>query len=251
MPARLPSKLSFCPGVIFTDIDDTLTLHGRLPVDTYYSLKLLQERGVKVIPVTGACSGWCDCIVRTWPIDTIIGENGALVLTNDKRYNKEFIVDPEIQRGYKRRLLSIAEEVCSHVPEAKLTNDTNFRETDIAFDVAQDCILPGNKVIEVVDICKSHGANVRVSSIHINVWFGQLTKASTSSLLLERLNISKSEALFVGDSPNDEDMFKLLDTTVGVANIKPFLPELMYQPTYITNMKGGYGFKEVAEAVLA
>jgi HAD superfamily hydrolase (TIGR01484 family) len=47
---------------ILTDIDDTLTTHGRLPAVAYAALERLQEAGLKVVPITGRPAGWCDHI---------------------------------------------------------------------------------------------------------------------------------------------------------------------------------------------
>ena len=47
---------------VFTDIDDTLSLHGRLPAAAYDALERLQAAGLRVIPVTGRPAGWCDHI---------------------------------------------------------------------------------------------------------------------------------------------------------------------------------------------
>ena len=39
---------------VLTDIDDTLTTHGRLPAVAYAALERLQQVGVKVVPITGS-----------------------------------------------------------------------------------------------------------------------------------------------------------------------------------------------------
>ena len=62
---------------VLTDIDDTLTENGRLPAASYLAMEKLQQAGLKVIPITGRPAGWCDHISRMWPVDGIVGENGA------------------------------------------------------------------------------------------------------------------------------------------------------------------------------
>ena len=62
---------------VLTDIDDTLTESGRLPAIAYQALENLHEAGLIVIPVTGRPAGWCDMIARQWPVDGVVGENGA------------------------------------------------------------------------------------------------------------------------------------------------------------------------------
>ena len=62
---------------VLTDMDETLTFRGRLSAATYGALERLQSAGIRVIPVTGAPAGWCDQMVRMWPVDGVIGENGG------------------------------------------------------------------------------------------------------------------------------------------------------------------------------
>jgi len=64
-------------NLVFTDIDDTLTSEGRLGSLAYNKLWQLQESGVHVVPVTGRPAGWCEMIARMWPVNGVIGENGA------------------------------------------------------------------------------------------------------------------------------------------------------------------------------
>ena len=62
---------------VLTDIDDTLTENGLLTTASYQALERLKKAGKKVIPITGRPAGWCDHIARMWPVDGIVGENGA------------------------------------------------------------------------------------------------------------------------------------------------------------------------------
>jgi len=71
-------------AAVFTDIDDTLTTGGKLDAATYAALEALKRAGLLVIPVTGRPAGWCDLIARLWPVDGVIGENGALYMWHDR-----------------------------------------------------------------------------------------------------------------------------------------------------------------------
>ena len=72
-PDAVKEQISY----VLTDIDDTLTLDGRMPAVTYLAMERLQQAGIKVIPITGRPVGWCDHIARMWPVDGLVGENGA------------------------------------------------------------------------------------------------------------------------------------------------------------------------------
>jgi len=59
------------------DIDDTLTTSGKLTAQAYAALERLHGSGKRAIAVTGRPAGWCDHIASMWPIDAVVGENGA------------------------------------------------------------------------------------------------------------------------------------------------------------------------------
>jgi hypothetical protein len=90
----------------------------------------------------------------------------------------------------------------------------------------------------------------KVSSIHINVWCGDCNKASAANLWMDAHEVERSEAIFSGDSPNDDSMFSNFRQTVGVADIMPLIEELDSPPRYVTRQPGGYGFAKLAAALL-
>ena len=57
--------------------------------------------------------------------------------------------------------------------------------------------------------------------------------------------------LFIGDSPNDEPMFRAFPVSVGVANIRRVAARMSHLPAYVTRGEGGAGFVELAEHLLA
>ena len=73
---------------VLTDIDDTLTLNGRLPAMVFIAMEQLQKSDIRVIPITGRPAGWCDHIARMWPVDGLVGENGAFYFCYDTRQKK-------------------------------------------------------------------------------------------------------------------------------------------------------------------
>jgi len=92
---------------VLTDIDDTLTENGLLPAASYQALERLQKAGKKVIPITGRPAGWCDHIARMWPVDGIVGENGAFYFVYDrgKRKMKRRFWKTEKERAEDRKRL--------------------------------------------------------------------------------------------------------------------------------------------------
>jgi hypothetical protein len=103
---------------------------------------------------------------------------------------------------------------------------------------------------------QAEGMNATVSSIHINGWFGAHNKLEGARWVVRQLWGRELDAemdswVYVGDSTNDQLMFKSFRNSVGVANIERFLPALNDKPRFITRGARGAGFAEVATAVLA
>ena len=248
---NLPSKIDNNIEVIFTDLDDTLTWEGKMHEETYLSLGALRKAGKKIVVVTGACAGWCDCIIRTWPIDCIIGENGAFWLFIDDNGNliKEYQLSDDVRTKNYLKFISYAEEI-EKLFGIPLAQDQNFRITDIAFDINQEVKIDKEIVIKASNWLREKGLNVSASSIHINAWFGDYNKAKTSLSWLNKHTIQKEKCSFIGDSCNDEPMFEAFELTAGVANIAKVLDTLNHKPKYITRSNGGFGFVEFVNSLI-
>ena len=108
----------------------------------------------------------------------------------------------------------------------------------------------------VVALLEAAGANAKISSIHVNGWFGDFDKLSMTKVLFAEvfaIDIEKSldRIAFIGDSPNDAPMFAFFPLAVGVANIREFAADLATPPSYVTDAASGAGFVEFAEHLLA
>src|SRR5580698_2815830 len=77
------------------DIDDTLSTAGKLTAEAYASLWNLKNAGFVIVPVTGRPAGWCDQIARFWPVDAVVGENGAFTffMKDGKRQRMDTLAD--------------------------------------------------------------------------------------------------------------------------------------------------------------
>ncbi|MEP7260999.1 MAG: HAD-IIB family hydrolase, partial [Usitatibacter sp.] len=161
---------------VLTDIDDTLTIHGQLPAVAYSALERLRDAGFMVIPVTGRPAGWCDHIARMWPVDAVVGENGAFWFRHDKqagRLVKRYVIDEEERAMRRSRLGAIADRVLAQVPGCAVASDQAYREADLAIDFREDVApLPMGEVQRIVSIMESEGLTAKASSIHVNGWFG-------------------------------------------------------------------------------
>jgi HAD superfamily hydrolase (TIGR01484 family) len=245
---------------VLTDIDDTLSTHGRLTADAYAALARLRAAGKLVIPITGRPAGWCDHIARMWPVDGVVGENGAFYMHYDDarhRLTRRFVADTAERAAHRSRLAAIGESIVRDVPGAALASDQRYRETDLAIDYCEDVPpLPYTAVDRIVALMEAEGMTAKVSSIHVNGWFGSYDKlAMTRALLAEAfavdLDAQRERFVFVGDSPNDAPMFAFFPNAVGVANVRPFLDRIASPPAYLTQREAGAGFVELADFLLS
>ncbi|MGD0277272.1 MAG: hypothetical protein ABSB79_14670 [Syntrophales bacterium] len=88
-------------GVLF-DIDDTFTLHGRIIAAAFSALWDLHNKGCILVPITGRPAGWCDHIARIWPVDAVVGENGAFYYCyseRERRLLRRYVFAPEQARN--------------------------------------------------------------------------------------------------------------------------------------------------------
>jgi HAD superfamily hydrolase (TIGR01484 family) len=260
-PVReLPTERCRTLATLLSDIDDTITTGGLLPASTFQALWALQEAGVRAVVVTGRPAGWCDHIARMWPVAGVIGENGALIYAYDRparRMRRTYMLGEKERREGRRRLERIRERVLREVPGCAIANDQPFRLADLAVDFREDVgPLGPAEVREICRIMESEGATYKVSSIHINCWYGSFDKVSGLRRLLaeEGRDLDdppvRETMLFIGDSPNDEPLFRALETTIGVANIRPFLPDLRHPPAFITERESAAGFAEAVDLIL-
>jgi len=245
---------------VLTDIDDTLTLHGQLPAVAYSALERLKEAGLIVIPVTGRPAGWCDHIARMWPVDAVVGENGAFWFRHDKRAGrlvKRYVVDEEERTLRRARLGAIAERILAEVPGCAISSDQPYREADLAIDFREDVApLPMGDVQRIVTLMEEEGLTAKASSIHVNGWFGGYDKLSTTILMMREefaIDIAASRDVFVfaGDSPNDQPMFRFFPNAVGVANVREMEELMQVMPAWVTPSAGSLGFAELADSLLA
>ncbi|HEX7676117.1 MAG TPA: HAD-IIB family hydrolase [Bdellovibrio sp.] len=251
------SEFSSTLQFLLTDIDDTLTDEGQLGAGAYEAMWALHKAGIHIIPVTGRPAGWCEMIARVWPVSGIVGENGGFYFRyHDKKMQRHFFFDDKIQKQNRTKLDVIQAEVLKSVPGCALASDQFCRLMDLAIDFCEDVPpLPRSEVQKIVDIFHNHGAQAKVSSIHVNGWFGNYDKLTMSLKFLEKefgvtAEQSKKICGFSGDSPNDEPMFAYFPNSFAVANIKNFLDQIKSKPTYVTNQRGGLGFTEIAKVLL-
>jgi len=237
---------------IFTDIDDTLSLHGRIPAAGYAALWAAHDAGIRVVPVTGRPAGWCDHLARMWPVAAVVGENGALAFALEGDRIRRLYAPR--QPDAAERLARIRDEVLAAVPGCRIAADQAYREYDLAVDIAEEVPRLGDDAIDrIVQIFEAHGATAKVSSIHVNGYFGDYDKLSMCERAVRELlgeELRPEHAVYLGDSPNDVPMFRRFPHAVGVANVRQWTHRMDALPAYVTLAEGGEGFAEFVTLLL-
>lgn len=258
--ASMPLAVRAAMRGVLADIDDTLSTGGRITAQAYAAMENLRAAGLLLIPITGRPAGWCDHIARMWPVDAVVGENGALYMLHDEgegRLRKRYAATEAERADNRRRLAEVAETILREVPGAALASDQPYRENDLAIDFCEDVPrLPDEAIDRIIALMRAAGMTAKMSSIHINGWFGAYDKlAMTRTLLRDEFDIDvdteRDRLIFVGDSPNDAPMFEHFPYSVGVANVRAFGSRITAPPAYVTERESGAGFAELAAHLLA
>ncbi|MCK5201233.1 MAG: HAD-IIB family hydrolase [Spirochaetales bacterium] len=254
-------ETEFCRNFeyFFTDIDDTITTDGMMPVGALEDIWKLSKAGIKVILVTGRPAGWCDYFARMWPVAGIIGENGAFYFTynrTDKKMKRVYLQTDAVRKAGKEGLERISRRVLSEVPGCGISADQPFRIADLAIDFCEDVpTLSDDSINKICRIIEEEGAVYKVSSIHINCWFGDYDKLTCFDRFLmdftdSHLAAMQEKIIYIGDSPNDEPMFEKLKYSAAVNNIVNFLDRMEHYPAYKSSLNSGEGFREIVRTIL-
>lgn len=252
---------------VFTDIDDTLTTEGQITADALAALAALRDAGLIVVPITGRPVRWCESLAARWPVPAVVAENGAVALFSGKTaetpvpngevaLSKIYREDAPTRARNMAHMQRVAARVLREVPGAALARDSAGRETDIAFDVAEHQQLDAAQIDAILALLRAEGLRTTRSSIHVHgavnafdKWNG--AQWAAQALFGRCLSDEPDQWVAVGDSINDEPMFRHFHHSVGVANIERFADQLQPPPVYVTRLARGAGFAELAQALLS
>ncbi len=257
-----PDELKQVRGVCL-DIDETFSTRGKITAEAYQALWDLKNAGFVVVPITGRPAGWCDHIARFWPVDAVVGENGGFTFFMQDGVRRRMETPGSLSDG-RERLMRLADQIRKRWPEARWASDQSYREFDLAIDVCEDVpAWPRADIDELLAMCTSAGAHAKLSSVHVNTWFGEFDKwrglknwldqgaPGVTNPALAGGRLKWEDLLFIGDSPNDEPMFKQFRFSVGVANLREYLDRLQFPPRWLTAAESGAGFAEMAKKLVA
>jgi hypothetical protein len=185
----------------------------------------------------------------------VIGENGGFFFcrsSNAHEVERHFWHAAEERPAKAAQLAKIGKQVMQAVPTAVFAEDQPFRLTSLAFAQPHD---RAERDL-ILDALRSEAADVTVNNLWVLGWIGGYDKLSMARrVLLDHygLDVDKEPGavLYIGDSTNDAPMFSFIQNNVGVSTVTNYIDELPHLPRWITNGPGGFGFVEVANAVIA
>lgn len=242
---------------LFFDLDDTVLTHGLLGRDAYSAIWELRDAGLLLVPVTGRPSGWAEVLVRQWPVDGAVTENGAVFVVREGS-GVRVVLDGEADAVARRRarLDALVGVVGRELPHLELADDVRARRSDVAWDIAERKKASESDVVALGRLIAAAGARETRSSVHVHASFERDDKASGAlRFIRDQFGEDPGAAIFrwafVGDSTNDASCFSAFQTTFGVANVRPVVSKLSVPPRYVAKAERGAGFAEIARALLA
>jgi hydroxymethylpyrimidine pyrophosphatase-like HAD family hydrolase len=195
-------------------------------------------------------------LVRQWPIDAAVTENGAVhVVREGEGVALRERCTPEERHVRRMRLARLVAHAREIVPEARLADDVAARRSDVTWDIGERVHLPSDRVDLLAAAIVDAGGRTTRSSVHLHATFDEDDKASGSVELLARtFGVDAGAALrtyaFIGDSGNDAACFAAFDVTFGVANVASWVSRLHVPPRYVAEGAMGAGFAEVARVLV-
>ena len=242
-------------GLVF-DLDDTVLDHGALAEATYSALFRLRAAGFGAIACTGRPAGWGEVLLRMWPLDAAVTENGAIAWIREGSRIVPVGRTPLAQhRAQRSELVALAEELVRAHPAAALADDNAARLGDVSIDIGEYRQVPAEEVAAMREIAASRGVRTFQSSVHMHLTHSAEDKASGVVWLLRKLHgldetLARQRYAYAGDSANDAVAFGAFGSTFGVANVRSHLGRISVPPRYVAESAMGAGFVEVVERLV-
>ncbi|MBE9177689.1 HAD family phosphatase [Oculatella sp. LEGE 06141] len=235
---------------IATDMDGTLTDRDKFTPALLQTLADLAAVDIQVFIITGRSAGWVSGLVSYLPVVGAIAENGGLFYLANDAEPKTIVPIPHIA-SHRQALAQTFYKLQTDFPQLRETADNCFRLTDWTFDV-RGLTLADLQILR--DRCEADGWSFTYSTVQCHIKPIGQDKATALDWVLQHHfpQYERSQVLTVGDSPNDESLFDgdRFPLSVGVANIRHYTNQLVYQPTYMTQLEEARGFCELARFIL-
>lgn len=231
------------PKIVFSDFDGTLTLGQSLTAHFFEILDLLKKHNIELVMVSGRSLSWGHFLMTHFPLAAAIMEGGGVIVTPDQFYEfeEEFLVGEK----ERKQINDVANQVAKKFPEIGLTRDSQGRVVDRAIPLSALNAHPKSEELKkaIFRFLEEKRAHFSISSVHINFWCGDVSKAKGINHFLKthRSKVKPEECLYFGDAPNDEEAFAFFPNSIGVANIAPYLGRMKTKPKVVLQGKDKEG----------
>jgi hydroxymethylpyrimidine pyrophosphatase-like HAD family hydrolase len=244
--AELPDERFAALTVVATDVDGTLTDHGKLGPELLAGLARLARAGFTVIPISGRPAGEMLGLCRYLPgVRFGAAENGLLEIEPD---HAPRWLSPPSNVG---RLRAVGEHLNrEHAAELRLTGDAFCRMGDVAYE------RDGRGEVELLrlrQLAEAEGVFLIWSNVHVHLAEREPDKGAGLLELLARRNLDPAQVVTVGDAPNDGGLFepRRFGLTVGTADVVPQRMWFRALPEVVTAAREVGGFLELVERLCA
>jgi HAD superfamily hydrolase (TIGR01484 family) len=238
-------------ALVATDMDGTLTAHGRFTPQLLQALGSLAAANIPVLIVTGRSAGWVQAIAHYLPIAGAIAENGGVYMA-PATDTYHYLVEIENPAAHRQQLAGMFEHLRQRYPQLQPSGDNAFRLTDWTFDVAG---LTATELDWLATTCEQAGWGFTYSTVQCHIRPAQQDKGPGLSRVLAQQfsHLRLDQVVTVGDSPNDEGLFdpSRFPLSVGVANVGHYRDRLTHFPRFVTQQPEATGFCELAAMITA
>lgn len=231
--------------LIATDIDGTLTIDRMttaLHMDAIKYMRKLEENGIAIVLVSSnalpVVVGLKKYIGLRSPC---IGETGAFV------YSDSWGLIELSRLSARKALLDVETRFSKYIVSSW---QNKFRYHDFAIKIRKEY---KDRSLEIYDAIKHYVLKnydyikIGYSRYAIHLTPIDVDKGKALKYVLERLGIDEEEAVAIGDSFMDSDLFRVVGMGVAVSNADRELKEIA---NIVLNKPSGEGFVELAKMVL-
>ncbi len=243
--------------LVASDIDGTLLLEGQTKLNPaiYQIIRKLKQQNIHFVVASGRQLDSQRLLFAPVANDiSYISENGAICMHAGKQY-----VISEFERNFAMRIIEEVEKrpnckLAISTPSTQYikSNDSAFYEhmskhlkyNITAIDSFQDITEPIVKIafLDSVTTQESYehfqslfGKEIKIANAG-NLWIDFIpfhsNKGTALKFLLEKMNLTPSEAVSFGDQQNDQEMLSLTGLSYAMTHSKP---EIQRYATHTTN----------------
>jgi HAD superfamily hydrolase (TIGR01484 family) len=221
--------------IVFSDFDGTLTnKEGRMTPLFFDLLDLVEDQGSELIIVSGRSISWGHFFLSHFPINYVIMEGGGVILS--KKIEDGIVVIEEeflVSNDNLDKLDKLEKYLIDVIKDCPVSKDSWGRKSDRALEI--HTVKDEKQKEWIKRVIFDNGANYSISSVHLNYWFGDITKYKAIQYFAKNYqsNLDLDSCYYFGDALNDQSVFKEFKLSIGVSNIKDHLSKMNSKPKII------------------